>query len=142
MSDAKTLFLQYALVPLIGGLALLAGWALLKLSSWLEAHGAQSKLFGIAAKVAHFADHVVRELDVTLRPKLAISLADGELSASEAAELKAAAVSRLKALLTEAGLAELSALGISLPSQVDTYLGGAIEKAVAGMKEGAASPSA
>lgn len=125
------LFVSYGLPLLIPVVMGGVFWALLKASTLLDAKAAESKIAAIAGRVTHFADVVVHEVDAVVRPKLLEAAKDGKITLAEAEELKKAALDKLKLLLTEKGLGEIQGVfGILLP-QVETYLSGAIEKAVA-----------
>lgn len=124
-------FIQYVLPVLITAIAGGLGWVLVQLGLFIKAKWGESKIAMIAVRVEHLAEIVVADIEATLRPKIAAAAADGQLTAEEGADLKKTAMERLKAMLAERGLLELQGvLGIIAP-QVDTYLSGAIEKAVA-----------
>ncbi|NBD09253.1 hypothetical protein [Corallococcus silvisoli] len=130
-------------VPIIAtALATLIAAALLALTKKLNAQAGDSKLAQVGARVSMLAESTVRELEVTLRPKLEAAAADGVLTAEELAMLKATALAQLKASLGEHGLKELQAvLGLTAGS-IGTFLGGLIEAAVDRMKAGKATPTA
>lgn len=108
-------------------------WLSVQGGRMLRARASESKMAAVAAKVLHFGEVVVHDLEVTLKPQLLIAVADGELTPVEIAQLRAVALERFKALLKQEGLNELqSVLGIGA-GMVDTYLQGVLEKAVAGL---------
>lgn len=114
-------------------------WLSVQGGRMLRARASESKMAAVAAKVLHFGEVVVHDLEVTLKPQLLIAVADGELTPVEIAQLRAVALERFKALLKQEGLNELqSVLGIGA-GMVDTYLQGVLEKAVAGLPASAKS---
>lgn len=115
----------------LGVLTPVAAWVGLKLANWLGAMSGESKAAAVAARALHFAELVASDLEATVKPQLVKDLEDGKLSPEEGAKLKAMAMERLKLLMGQHGLEELRAvLGIVAP-QLDAYLSGVIEKAVA-----------
>jgi hypothetical protein len=125
------LFVAKVLPILFTGLAGALTLLFAKLSQKAGAQAKESKLYAFGTRLAHFAEVVVHDLEVTLKPQLLKATEDGTLSAVEIGQLRATALERLKALLKQEGLDELqSVLGIG-SSMVDTYLNGVLEKAVA-----------
>lgn len=108
------------------------------------ATAAQKAMAAVALKVEHFAELVVADLNATLKPLILEAAKDGNVSPEEWAKLKATAMERVKVLLGQEGLASLTGiLGIGA-SAAETYLSGAIEKAVEAAKPApvaAAAPS-
>ncbi|CAM4465564.1 hypothetical protein [Corallococcus exiguus] len=129
-------------VPIVAAaLATLISAALYALTKKLNAQAGDSKLAQVGARVSMLAESTVRELEVTMRPKLEAAAADGVLTAEELAKIKTEALTQLKASLGEHGLKELQAvLGLTAGS-IGTFLGGLIEAAVDRMKAGKATPS-
>jgi hypothetical protein len=123
------------LMSLLPGLFTLASIVLIKflfpmLSTWLAALAEKSKVAAVALKVEHFAETVVADLDATMRPEVALALADGILDDLEKAKLRATALERMKVLLGTAGLAQVAGvLGIGAAA-VEAYLSGVLEKKV------------
>lgn len=108
-------------------------WLLRLLVQWLTPKAAASKMAKVALQVEHLAEIVVTDLEATMRPLIASAAGDGVLTPDEGAKLKQAAMARLLSLLQENGVAEIKeAFGLFAP-QVDIYLSGAIEKAVAAL---------
>lgn len=133
-SALLSLFVQHVLPILATGIGLLGAWALAKLAQKLDSDGKGSKVARLGAWAAHLASTVVADLEVTLRPKLKASTADGKLTPEEVKQLRDEALARLKALAGEKGLEELrKALGIAAP-ELDKYLLGLLEKAVGGLR--------
>lgn len=127
-------FLQYVAPVLVTALFGFLTFALKLLSDKWAAEGKTSKLAAIGGKIAHFCQLVVADLDANLKPQLASYMSDGKITAEERSTLRELALTRVKLLLAKEGLEELSGiLGIAA-SQVDVYLMGAIEKAVAERK--------
>lgn len=132
--DPKTLFVEYALPLLATALTSLLALALKALVTWLNSKAEGSKLAAVAAKVAHFSELVVTDLEHTVKPELEKALADGKLTDEEKEGLKALALERLKALLADSGMKELKGVMGILTPQLELYLSGAIEKALVGVK--------
>ncbi len=124
-------FVQIVVPALCTGLAGLLGWAMMALRKKFEAQAEQSKIAAVGTRITHLADVVVADLNATVKPAIVEAAKDGVLTAEEAAKIKSMAMDRLKALIAEKGMAELSGvLGIVAPS-IETYLSGLIEQAVA-----------
>lgn len=125
------LFLEYIAPPLLAVVFALAGRALAWLGGMAKARASESKLAATGARVTHFVEIVVADLNATVRPEMEKRLRDdGRLDEADGAALKAMAMERLKKLLTEHGMEELqSVLGIVGP-QVEMYLSALIEKSV------------
>lgn len=132
--DPKALFTDYALPLLATALSGLLAFALKALVAWLNSKAETSKGAAIAAKVAHFSELVVADLEATVKPELQKALADGKLTLEEKEGLKNLALERVKLLLADKGLGELQAVLGLLTPQIELYLSGAIEKALAGIK--------
>lgn len=136
---ATEMFLQYVVPILVSLVVSGVLWLLFQGGKLLAVRAKESKFFAVAAQVAHLAEIVVAEVDAVVRPKLVAALADGKVTQAEAEELKKVALAKLKELLAQRGMKELKGvIGIFMPS-VDTYLSGAIEKAVAS-KRATANP--
>ncbi len=128
--DTSSAFMQYVAPLLVTGLFGLITFALKMLADKWAAEGKSNKLIAVGAKVAHFAELVVADLDANLKPQLQSALADGVITPEEQKALRDLALARMKLLLAKEGMAELTGvLGIAT-SQVDSYILGAIEKAV------------
>lgn len=129
-STLLELFIQYVLPILataaFGGLV----WLLVQLSRWFAAKGATNRFFLVTERVAHLASVIVADIDATMRPKLKSAAEDGKISPDEAAELKKAALDALKKSLSERGLTQLQGVLDVFGGPVETYLSGAIERAV------------
>lgn len=137
-SALLTLFIAHVAPVLFTGLAMLLGWVLTQLGRKLGAQAGESKLAAVGTRFTLFAQAVVADLEATLKPELAKATADGELTQAEIAHLRTIALARLKALAGEKGLGELQAvIGIAAP-QVDAFLSGLIERAVATLPRDAA----
>lgn len=126
---------QYVLPPLVPLLGALVTWALAKLVAFLDAKAKESKAALVAAKLTGAAQSVVAELNATLRPQLEAALADGALTDAEKKQLKDAALNTLKTKLPTSLMASASSI---FGGFLDTYLSGAIERAVLDQKATAA----
>lgn len=125
------LFLKYLLPPLLTGLGALLGLALKNLGSKLAADAANSKIAAVGSKLTLFIESVVADLEGTVKPALIEASADGVITAEEGAALKALAMTRVKVLLSEKGMGELSSvLGVAGPA-IESLISGLIEKFVA-----------
>lgn len=127
--------LQYVLPPLVPVLGGLVTWALAKLVTFLDAKAKESKAALVAAKLTGAAQSVVADLNATLRPQLEAALADGVLTDTEKKHLKEAALTTLKTKLPPALMASASSI---FGGFLDTYLSGAVERAVLDQKATAA----
>lgn len=125
------LFLQYAAPPVLTALGLGVAWLLTTAGQLAMAKWKDSKIAIAVERVTHFAGVVVQDIEATMRPEVQTALKDGHLSPSEAQHLKAVALERLKTMLGQSGLRELTGVvGVFAPS-LDAYLSGVIEKQVA-----------
>ncbi|WP_147444730.1 hypothetical protein [Corallococcus sp. CA053C] len=130
-----------AVVPVVAtALAGLIAAALLALTKKLNAQAADSKLAQVGARASMVTEAIVRELEVTMRPKLEEAVADGILSAAELAKLKAEALAQLKESLGEHGMKELQEVLSLTAGSIGTFLGGLIEAAVDRMKASKTAP--
>jgi hypothetical protein len=120
-----------------GGFAALCAagtWALVWVQKKLKAETTVSLKTSIAAEVAHFVELVVRDLEVTLKPKLKLAVGDGVLTTEEVRQLRTEALDRVKFLLATSGLEQLKlAFGFGA-EQATSYILGQVEKKVAEMK--------
>jgi hypothetical protein len=128
-------FVKFILPVLATGLGGLLVILFAAAGDWCRARAKESKLAAVGAQVAMLADLVVADIEATLRPKLALAAEDGQLTSAEAAELKQVAMDRLKQLLAEKGLASVKGVFGILAPQVELFLSGAIERAVARLPE-------
>lgn len=88
----------------------------------------------VVARFVHFAELVVADLQVTLRPQLAQAAVDGKLTRVEIDQLRATAVARLKAMAGDQGLIELQeTLKLAAPG-LEVWLSGLVESAVSRLK--------
>jgi len=135
--DIKSQLIQWAvilLVPiLLTGIVALLVWSQKKLHEKFMEDGKLSPIEGVILKVIHFAEMSARDVEATVKPSLKAKSADGKLDAQDYAALQKEGLDRLKASLGERGLQELQgALGLG-SAALDSYLTGALEKAVAGI---------
>lgn len=125
------LFLKYLLPPLLTGLGALLGLALKNLGAKLAADAANSKIAAVGSKLTMFIESAVADLENTVKPQLIAASADGVITAEEGASLKSLAMTRVKVLLSEKGMGELSSvLGIAAPA-IESLISGMIEKFLA-----------
>lgn len=126
--------LTYVVPIIIGlfftGLAALITWAAKMLKTKFEADGKVTLIEGAVLKVAHFADAVVRDVEAGTKKSIEAARADGKLDANDYKAIKDEALEKLKASLGERGLTTLRGALDLPPEAVDTYLSGAVERAV------------
>ncbi|WP_164020857.1 hypothetical protein [Pyxidicoccus trucidator] len=126
---------EVSVTPVVAtALAGLLATALLALTKKLQAQAGESKLSQVGARVSMVAEGVVRDIEVTLKPKLEAAVADGVLAPAELKQLKDEALAELKRSLGEHGLAELQQVLQLTSGSVDTFLSGLIEAALDRMK--------
>jgi hypothetical protein len=124
------LFIKHVLPIALTGLVGVIVWAVKALAAKLTAEGKATKLQNAESRLALFAAAAVADVEATLRPLVAKASEDGKLTPEEAAELKKAAMDRVKAMLADKGAAEVQAiLGIFAP-QLEVIISGFIERAV------------
>ncbi len=127
----KELLFQYVLPPVLTALGLGAAWCLTQLGLFISAKWKGQKAAEAVSRVTHFASVIVADLEGTMRPEVQKAMADGHLSPEEGKRLKEVAMARLKQMLAEQGMAELTGLvGVFAPT-LEGYLSGLIERAVA-----------
>lgn len=115
----------------IAALTPVAIWVSATVVGWLKAKTQGTKAGTVIEVGEHYAGIIVADLEATVKPTLIGFLSDGKITADEGAQLKALAMVRLRAMLGDHWLEVLQkVLGIYAP-QVDAYLSGIIEKAVA-----------
>jgi hypothetical protein len=136
--DQIKVFIINALVVaspvIIGTLLKLAYAGMGALTAKLNAGAEASKLQAALARITVLADAVVRDIEVSLRPKLVAATADGILTAAEQVMLKSAALQALKSAATKHGLAELQQLLKLAPDMLEPILSGILERAVGALK--------
>lgn len=103
--------------------------------SWVDGYVTRtnhSKGALLLQRVAYLTSTIVTEVELSIRPYLKAALADGKISEEEGKEMKGIALAKLKSILGSKGKEELEAvLGIF---NLDAFLSGQIESAVAGLK--------
>ncbi|MBZ4402429.1 hypothetical protein [Myxococcus sp. AS-1-15] len=109
------------------------------LTQRFQAQADSSKLAAVGARVTALAESIVRDVEVTLKPKLVAATADGVLTPAEFKQLKDAALDQLLKSLGERGLAELQEVFQLTASNVGTFLSSLIESALDRMKSVKAS---
>lgn len=128
--DLKALVMQYVLVPALVGIGGIAAALVHALFTWVQAKAKNQKLANAIGVVDHLAENIVADLNASMKPQLAVLGEGGVLDAAGKAKLKSTAVASLKAsLATNAAKAAEDLLAIVSPS-LESYLSGAIEKAV------------
>ncbi len=110
------------------------GIALRALAVKWSAEGKESKGKALAARLLLFTDAVVADLNVHLKDELIAASKDGTIDEDEKAALKEHAMSRVKQMMADKGMAELQEAFNILTPAVDLLLSGLIEKAVAAAK--------
>lgn len=135
MDELWPAVVQYVIPALITALIPIVGLAVRALASKWTAEGSESKGKAVAARLLFLTDAIVADLNASLKDELIAASADGTIDDAEKAALKAHAMDRIKATLTERGVKEVATVfGILAPS-VDTLLSGLIEKSVAASKK-------
>lgn len=130
-SAVYAMFIQYILPVLFTGLAMLLGWALTSLATWLQSRSENSKIAGASSKLVLLTDTIVADLEATMKPVLKAATADGMLTKTEIDTLRATALQRLKEMAGEKGMeAVKDILGVAAP-KLEEFLTGLIEMAVA-----------
>jgi len=143
--EFKSQLLFYAVVflgpILLTAIVGLLVWSQKRLHEKFMEDGKLSPVESIILKVIHFAEMSARDVEATVKPSLKAKAADGKLDAKDYADLQKEGLHRLKASLGQRGLEELkSSLGLGSEA-LDSYLTGALEKAVAGIvTKGSANP--
>lgn len=122
--------LPFVLAGLVGVLV----WALGAWRKKLQVQAGESRLAQVGARLLLVAEGIVRDLEVTLKPKLKEASADGVLSREELASIKAEALKQLRDSLGEHGMAELRAVLQVTAGGLGPFLSGIIEKALDLMK--------
>lgn len=128
-----TILVQVVLPLAASGAFAAAIWALTKLSTVLKTKADGNKLVACLATLTVHADTVVSNIQATLIPVIKKDAADGALSATEVAQLRTAALAKLKESLGTEGVAAIQdVVGILAPS-LDSFLSGFIETRVAAL---------
>ncbi|WP_163869610.1 hypothetical protein [Myxococcus eversor] len=126
-----------SVVPVLAtALAALIVSGLTGLTRKFQAQAGESKLALVAARVSMLAEGIVRDIEVTMKPKLEAAAADGELTPAEFQQLKDEALQRLLKSLGDRGLAELQQVLQLSAGSVGLFLSGLIEAALDKMKAG------
>lgn len=103
-------------------------------SSYLSKRAATSRAFAALAPFWEVVRSTVAHADAELRPALMTALRDGRLTPEEGKALKAQTIKLVKDQLGTEGLAALQkALRVSIPG-LETYISGAIERALSEQK--------
>ncbi|NTX54608.1 hypothetical protein [Myxococcus sp. CA039A] len=124
-----------SVVPVLAtALAALIVSGLTGLTRKFQAQAGESKLALVAARVSMLAEGIVRDIEVTMKPKLEAAAADGELTPAEFQQLKDEALQRLLKSLGDRGLAELQQVLQLTAGSVGSFLSGLIEAALDKMK--------
>ncbi|MFP2961847.1 hypothetical protein ACLEPN_29640 [Myxococcus sp. 1LA] len=122
-------------VPIVAAaLAALLVAGLTGLTNKLKAQAEGSRLAAVGERATLVALSVVRDLEVTMKPKLEAAAADGVLTQAEFKQLKDEALARLKESLGEHGLRELQEVLKLAPGKLGEFLSGLIEDALDRMK--------
>ncbi|MFY2557217.1 hypothetical protein ACN469_06265 [Corallococcus terminator] len=100
----------------------------------LQAQAGESRLALVASHASLLAEGIVRDIEVTMKPKLEAAAADGELTAAEFQQLTDEALQRLVKSLGKRGLAELQQVLQLTAGSVGSSLSGLIEAALDKMK--------
>lgn len=129
-----------ALLPFVlAGLVVALVWVLAAWRQKLQVQAGESRLAQVGARILLVAEGIVRDLEVTLKPKLKEATADGVLTRAELELLKSEALKQLKDSLGEHGLSELREVLQVATGSLGVMLSGIIETALDRMKAGKAS---
>lgn len=115
-----------------------ATWAILELRKKLAAQTEQTWKTTLFAELGTFAETVVHEMEATIRAQFALARADGKLTAAEIDQIRAVAMTRMKELVTSAGLGRIRRAFGWDERTVDAQLRGILEKKVVESKVAAA----
>lgn len=129
MGEAILKYIVAPLLPLLGT-ALVAAVGFF--ANWLRVKTQQLRFAQAIATAVDLVDSVVRNLEATLRPSVAKALADGRLTAEEAAAIKAEAIKLVMASLPEWAAKLLEG---TLGSAVETWMAGQVERAHAQLEQ-------
>lgn len=95
---ALSLFVDYVLPPLATAAGSISVAVLALLVKWLREKAATTQAARVGLVFGELAQSIVADLEVTLRPKLQVALADGKLTPEEGRALKNSAMGRLTQL--------------------------------------------
>lgn len=130
------------LIPVIAtGLAGLLGAVFLALRKKLNAEADNSKVTQVGNSILIQAEAIVRDLQVTMRPKLEAASSDGKLTDAELSLLKAEALARLKTSLGDSGIKLLQEVFGIAAGSVGSFLSGIVEVALDRMKASRPPPT-
>lgn len=132
-----TLFIQYLLPVLMTGLSALLAWGMKLGVDWLKAKGETSKAMLAIATMAEGARSVVANLEATIKADMLEAAKDGVITKEEGARIKAHAMDELKKMPAPLLKTAASLFG----GNVETYLGGLIERTVTAQKLPAPAPA-
>lgn len=135
-------FVQYLLVPIAVGMAGVVTWVLVAARKWLEAKAGDSLMGKSVMKLDDVLLAVVHDLEANGKADLRAAAEDGVITSEEFAKLKEIAIGRTKAILGEQGIEALKgAMGFGA-AQLEQYLSGKLEGAVAAVSLNAAKTAA
>ena len=82
--------------------AAVLSWAIVSVSTWLRKKTKAQWAWALEERVFAAANRAVREVEQTIRPKVALAAADGKVTAEEARELRDEALAAVKHQLGDA----------------------------------------
>lgn len=127
VQEALAVVVQY-LAPVV---VALIGLASLKATQWITAHTKNAALQGVLVRLNEAVTASVSDVAQSYADELKAASEDGKLSIAEAAEAKANALAKTRALLGPAGVKELAkVLGLEPGGPVNDYLNAKIEQTV------------
>lgn len=138
-SVLSTLFVQIVIPAIFTVLAAVVTWAGKSLINLIDAKAKNQTVAGILARLSATVETAVLDVNGTMKAQFAKASEDGVITPGEAAQLKAAAIAKIKEHLGPKGIGELTTvLGVN-GSLLDSFIGSHIEAAIEGSKPAAPS---
>jgi len=106
------------------------GWVCVRLASFIKAHTKNAQVQGILLRLNDAVFAAVGALEQTMVVAAKVAASDGQLTKSDGAAVKAAALANVKSHLGPQGIAELQAILDVQPAALDSYLSSRIEAQV------------
>jgi hypothetical protein len=106
------------------------GWLSWRAAGWINAYTKNAKLKGILLRLDDAVFTAVSALEQTVVVAAKTAASDGQLTKSDGAAVKAAALAEIKSHLGQKGIAELQAILGVKPEGLDSFLSSRIEASV------------
>jgi hypothetical protein len=130
-----SLFMQIVVPALFTALAAVVTWGGKKLIDFIDAKTKNEAVAGILGRLVGVVQTVVLDVNGTVKAGFIDAAKDGTITATEAAQIKAIAIAKVKEHLGTKGIAEVvTALGIA-PAMIDAFIGSHLEAAIEGTKD-------